>query len=185
MEIKNSKEENINKISSPEKKEKLSYKEDLWMYFDSINSKFFFERNKAKTLLYIISQKNDIDYEYSESLNYLFNQYITQFDAHQEKLNTNIDIGKSSLNEAIKSLINGLKAESEFYLNHTKNISENIIKPLEGFIMSQCEISNEFNTLAERMKFVCPKISFEKYEFNLARKMKRVERKINKLYEKY
>ena len=39
------------------------------------------------------------------------------------------------------------------------------------------QIINEFNTLAERMKFVCPKISFEKYEFNLARKMKRVERK--------
>ena len=39
------------------------------------------------------------------------------------------------------------------------------------------QISNEFNTLAERMKFLCPKIRFEKYEFNLARKMKRVERK--------
>lgn len=39
------------------------------------------------------------------------------------------------------------------------------------------QISNEFKTLSERMKFVCPTISFEKYEFNLARKMKRVERK--------
>lgn len=39
------------------------------------------------------------------------------------------------------------------------------------------QISNEFKTLSERMKFVCPKISFEKYEFNLSRKMKRVERK--------
>ena len=142
MEIKTQKEENINKISS---KEKLTYKEDLWMYFDSINEKFFFERNKAKTLLYIISQKNDIDYEYSESLNYLFNQYITQFDAHQRKFNPNIDNGKSTLNEAIKSLINGLKTQSEIYLNHTKNISENIIKSLEGFIMNQCEISTEFS----------------------------------------
>lgn len=39
------------------------------------------------------------------------------------------------------------------------------------------QISNEFKTLSERMKFVCPKISFQKYEFNLSRKMKRVERK--------
>lgn len=39
------------------------------------------------------------------------------------------------------------------------------------------QISNEFKTLSERMKFVCPNISFEKYEFNLTRKMKRVERK--------
>lgn len=39
------------------------------------------------------------------------------------------------------------------------------------------QINNEFKELSERMKFVCPKISFEKYEFNLATKMKRVERK--------
>lgn len=39
------------------------------------------------------------------------------------------------------------------------------------------QISNEFKTLSARMKFVCPKISFVKYEFNLSRKMKRVERK--------
>ena len=82
-----------NKILSQEKtKQKLTYKKDLWMYFDSIKEKFYFERNKAKTLLYIISQKNDIDYEYSESLNYLFNQYITQFDAHQDKLSNNISL---------------------------------------------------------------------------------------------
>ena len=40
------------------------------------------------------------------------------------------------------------------------------------------QIKDEFKTLSERMKFVCPKISFEKYEFNLARKMKRVERRV-------
>lgn len=39
------------------------------------------------------------------------------------------------------------------------------------------QISNEFKTLSERMKFLCPKISFKKYEFDLSRKMKRVERK--------
>ena len=39
------------------------------------------------------------------------------------------------------------------------------------------QINNEFKTLSERMKFVCPNIKFEKYEFNLSRKMKRVERK--------
>jgi len=183
MEIKNSKEENIIKISSPAKKEKLTYKEDLWMYFDSINSNFFFERNKAKTLLYIISQKNDIDYEYSESLNYLFNQYITQFDAHQDKLSNNIEKDKSTLNEAIKSLINGLKAESEFYLNHTKNISENIIKPLEGFIMSQCEISNEFNILMKRYEkdFMNVNKLVEQKQINFFQGGKSVESIINKL----
>jgi hypothetical protein len=153
------------------------------MYFDDINEKFFFERNKAKTLLYIISQKNDIDYEYSESLKYLFNQYITQFDAHQEQINSNIDNEKNTLNKAIKSLINGLKMESEFYLNHTKNILENFIKPLEGFIMNQCEISNEFSRLMKsyEKEFMNAYKQVEEKQLNFFQGGKSIENAINKL----
>ena len=170
-----------NEISTPDKK--LSYKKDLWMYFDDINEKFFFERNKAKTLLYIISQKNDIDYEYSESLKYLFNQYITQFDAHQEQVNSNIDNEKNTLNKAIKSLINGLKMESELYLNHTKNILENFIKPLEGFIMNQCEISNEFSRLMKsyEKEFMNAYKQVEEKQLNFFQGGKSIENAINKL----
>ena len=170
-----------NEISTPDKK--LSYKKDLWMYFDDINEKFFFERNKAKTLLYIISQKNDIDYEYSESLKYLFNQYITQFDAHQEQINSNIDNEKNTLNKAIKSLINGLKMESELYLNHTKNILANFIKPLEGFIMNQCEISNEFSRLMKsyEKEFMNAYKQVEDKQLNFFQGGKSIENAINKL----
>ena len=170
-----------NEISTPDKK--LSYKKDLWMYFDDINEKFFFERNKAKTLLYIISQKNDIDYEYSESLKYLFNQYITQFDAHQEQINSNIDNEKNTLNKAIKSLINGLKMESEVYLNHTKNILANFIKPLEGFIMNQCEISNEFSRLMKsyEKEFMNAYKQVEEKQLNFFQGGKSIENAINKL----
>ena len=170
-----------NEISTPDKK--LSYKKDLWMYFDDINEKFFFERNKAKTLLYIISQKNDIDYEYSESLKYLFNQYITQFDAHQEQINSNIDNEKNTLNKAIKSLINGFKYESELYLNHTKEISETIIKPLEGFIMNQCEISNEFSRLMKsyEKEFMNAYKQVEEKQLNFFQGGKSIENAINKL----
>ena len=170
-----------NEISTPDKK--LSYKKDLWMYFDDINEKFFFERNKAKTLLYIISQKNDIYYEYSESLKYLFNQYITQFDAHQEQINSNIDNEKNTLNKAIKSLINGLKMESELYLNHTKNILENFIKPLEGFIMNQCEISNEFSRLMKsyEKEFMNAYKQVEEKQLNFFQGGKSIENAINKL----
>lgn len=170
-----------NEISTPDKK--LSYKKDLWMYFDDINEKFFFERNKAKTLLYIISQKNDIDYEYSESLKYLFNQYITQFDAHQEQINSNIDNEKNTLNKAIKSLINGFKMESELYLNHTKNILENFIKPLEGFIMNQCEISNEFSRLMKsyEKEFMNAYKQVEEKQLNFFQGGKSIENAINKL----
>ena len=38
------------------------------------------------------------------------------------------------------------------------------------------QISKEFQALSQKMNFVCPKISFEKYEFILSKKMKRVER---------
>ena len=170
-----------NEISTPDKK--LSYKKDLWMYFDDINEKFFFERNKAKTLLYIISQKNDIDYEYSESLKNLFNQYITQFDAHQEQVNSNIDNEKNTLNKAIKSLINGLKMESELYLNHTKNILANFIKPLEGFIMNQCEISNEFSRLMKsyEKEFMNAYKQVEEKQLNFFQGGKSIENAINKL----
>ena len=49
-------EENKDDKNNNSSKEKLSYKKDLWMYFDSIKEKFYYERNKAKALLYIISQ---------------------------------------------------------------------------------------------------------------------------------
>lgn len=39
------------------------------------------------------------------------------------------------------------------------------------------QINNEFKIISKKMEFVCPQISFEKYEFDLERKMKRVERK--------
>ena len=70
------------------------FKKGLWMYFSSIKNKFFFDRTKAKALLYIISQKNEIEYEYSESLKYLYNQFISQFDnymssSHSKAFNEN------------------------------------------------------------------------------------------------
>ena len=164
--------------------EKLTYKKDLWMYFDIIKDKFYFDRNKAKTLLYIISQKNDIDYEYSENLKYLFNQFITQFDTYEEHIKSkNIDPEKNTLNKAIKCLINDLKYESELYLNHTKNILEKIIRPLEGFIMSQCEIINEFTTLMKSYEndFMNVNKQIEQKQINFFQGGKSVESAINKL----
>ena len=61
----------INDNNNEKNTSEASYKKGLWMYFDSIKDKFFFDRTKAKSLLYIISQKNDLEYVYSESLKYL------------------------------------------------------------------------------------------------------------------
>ena len=175
-----------NKILSQEKR-KLSYKKDLWMYFDSIKEKFYFERNKAKTLLYIISQKNDIDYEYSENLKYLFNQYINQYNINQEKLNSNgnnnTDKEKNTLNKAIKYFIYSLKTESDLYFNHTKEVLNNIIRPLECFIMTQIEKANEFPALMKsyEKEFMNAFKQLEQKQINFFQGGRSVETAMNKL----
>ena len=177
-------EEKIDEKNKNSSKEKLSYKKDLWMYFDSIKEKFYYERNKAKTLLYIISQKNDLYYEYSENLKYLFNQYMDEFSCNYEELNDkNTDNENNTLNKAIKSIINGLKNESELFLNHAKDIDENIIKPLEGFIMNQCEINNEFSSLMKSYEkdFMKTFKLLEEKQTNFYQGGRSVESAINKL----
>ena len=153
---------------------KLSYKKDLWMYYDTIKDKFFFDRTKAKTLLYIISQKTDLEYEYSQSLKYLYDQFTMQFDNHIYKNNNSDTYNEYTLNIAINNLINNLKHESELYSSHSNNILETIIKPLEGFIMNQCEVINEFNGLMEsyekEFKFISKILEEKQLNFHQAGK---------------
>ena len=135
---------NNNNINS----NKETYKEGLWMYFDSIKDKFSFDRAKAQSLLYIISQKNDIEYEYSESLKCLYNQFKNQYDNNIISSTNNIN-NENTLNTSINTLIDNLKYESELYSTHSKDVFDKIIKPMEGFIMNQYEISYELNALME------------------------------------
>ena len=165
--------------SNSQKNNTLSYKKDLWMHFDSIKDKFFFDRTKSKALLYIISQKNDIEYEYSESLKYLYNQFISQFDNHK---NNNI-LNENTLNITINNLINNIKYESDLYANHSKDVINNIIKPLEGFIMNQCEICHELIELMEsyEKEFKLINQQMEQKQINFHHGVKAVESAINKL----
>ena len=132
---------NINNINTDgvDKKKNISYKKDLWMYFDSIKNKFFYDRTKAKSLLYIISQKNDLEYEYSQNLKNLYEQYKIEFDNANKKNISNNVYNETSLSLAINNFIDKIKYESELYSNHSKDILENIIKPLEDYIVKQCE----------------------------------------------
>ena len=173
---------NENKTNINIDSNKALYKKGLWMYFSSIKNKFFFDRTKAKALLYIISQKNEIEYEYSESLKYLYNQFISQFDNYMSSSHSKA-FNENSLNITINFLINNLKHESELYANHSKEILNNIIKPLEGFIMNQCEMSYELIGLMEsyekEFKLVCQQIEQKKNNFQQAGK--NVEIALNKL----
>ena len=173
---------NENKTNINIDSNKALYKKGLWMYFSSIKNKFFFDRTKAKALLYIISQKNEIEYEYSESLKYLYNQFISQFDNYMSSSHSKA-FNENSLNITINFFINNLKYESELYANHSKEILNNIIKPLEGFIMNQCEMSYELIGLMEsyekEFKLVCQQIEQKKNNFQQAGK--NVEISLNKL----
>lgn len=171
-----------NKINDNDKNtSKESYKNGLWMYFDSIKDKFFFDRTKAKSLLYIISQKNDLEYEYSESLKYLYNQFISQFDHISPSMNKVYN--ENSLNITINALISSLKDESELYYNHSKYVLENIIKPMEGFIMNQCELGYELidlmNSYEKEFKIVNQQL--EKKQNNFHHGGKSLELAMNKL----
>ena len=173
---------NENKANINADSNKALYKKGLWMYFSSIKNKFFLDRTKAKALLYIISQKNEIEYEYSESLKYLYKQFISQFDNYMSSSHSKY-FNENSLNITINIFINNLKYESELYANHSKEILNNIIKPLEGFIMNQCEISYELIGLMEsyekEFKLVCQQIEQKKNNFHQAGK--NVENALKKL----
>ena len=173
---------NENKANINADSNKALYKKGLWMYFSSIKNKFFLDRTKAKALLYIISQKNEIEYEYSESLKYLYKQFISQFDNYMSSSHSKY-FNENSLNITINIFINNLKYESELYANHSKEILNNLIKPLEGFIMNQCEISYELIGLMEsyekEFKLVCQQIEQKKNNFHQAGK--NVENALKKL----
>jgi len=173
---------NENKTNINADSNKALYKKGLWMYFSSIKNKFFLDRTKAKALLYIISQKNEIEYEYSESLKYLYKQFISQFDNYMSSSHSKT-FNENSLNITINIFINNLKYESELYAYHSKEILNNIIKPLEGFIMNQCEISYELIGLMEsyekEFKLVCQQIEQKKNNFHQAGK--NVENALKKL----
>ncbi len=173
---------NENKANINADSNKALYKKGLWMYFSSIKNKFFLDRTKAKALLYIISQKNEIEYEYSESLKYLYKQFISQFDNYMSSSHSKT-FNENSLNITINIFINNLKYESELYANHSKEILNNLIKPLEGFIMNQYEISYELIGLMEsyekEFKLVCQQIEQKKNNFHQAGK--NVENALKKL----
>ena len=160
-----------------------SYKNDLWMYFDSIKDKFFFDRTKAKSLLYIISQKNDLEYEYSQSLKYLYDQFTTQFDNYVNQNSKDNEYNQNTLNLAINNLIYNLKYESELYLNHSKYIIENILRPLESFIMNQSEINYELIGLMEsyEKEFKLVNHLVEQKQVNFHHGIRAVESAMNKL----
>jgi hypothetical protein len=148
-----------------------SYKKDLWMYFESINSKFKKDRQKVKSFMYIISQKNSLADEYADNLDSLYNQFYVELNYFiEESDNSNIDNKKYSLDNLLCIYLENIKTESELFKNYSKIIRNEFLKNLEQNINLQYELNSQLN---EQLK---------KYELNFIKVIKKIEQ-IKKDYQ--
>ena len=145
--LNNNKDANINSNEINEKK--LSYKNDLWMYFESINSKFIKDRQKAKSLMYIISQKSTMAEEYSNNLDSLYNQFFIDlnFFMDEEKINNNNNDQKDILDNFLSTYLENIKSESILFKNYSKLVNNKILHSLEQNLKVQYDMNSQLNEL--------------------------------------
>ena len=139
-------------------KKLLNYEKNLWLGFKTINLNFKEERNIGKILLYIFSQKNNLECEYANGIKRLCDMYYNYFNNdNQEKEN------KSTLKSGIDSLLNEIINESSIHLDNVKNIEDNVLKPfgilLENQLKKGIELAdkiyltqNNFKKVVEHLK---------------------------------
>ena len=167
------------------KENHLSYKKDLWMYFESINSKFIKDRQKAKSLMYIISQKSILTEEYSNNLDLLYNQFFIELNyfLDDEAINNNTN-PKYILDNVLSIYLENIKNESILLKNYSKVVKNKILNNLEQNMKVQYEMNvhlNElFNTYENLFKTIIQNLN--KYKENYEKTGKLVE-KSKKDYE--
>ena len=164
------KDNNINNVIN---NNQYSYKKDLWMYFDSINTKFIKDRQKAKSFMYIISQKNSLTDEYADNLDSLYNQFFVELNYFIEENDNNIiDNKKYSLDHLLCIYLENIKSESDLFKNYSKIIRNEFLKNLERNINLQYELNSKlkklFKTYEQNFKKVIQKIEKIKKDYQLA-----------------
>ena len=124
-----------------------SYKKDLWMYFESINSRFLKERQKVKSLMYIFLQKSIFSEEYGQNLDLLYNQVYTELSYFVEIENSTKNNNKNILLDDLYNIfLENIKNESLLYKKYSKSIKSNLNK-LEQNIKIQYEMNSHLNEL--------------------------------------
>ena len=124
-----------------------SYKKDLWMYFESINSRFLKERQKVKSLMYIFLQKSIFSEEYGQNLDLLYNQVYTELSYFVEIENSTKNNNKNILLDDLYNIfLENIKNESLLYKKYSKSIKNNLNK-LEQNINIQFEMNSHLNEL--------------------------------------
>ena len=172
--LKEKKENSINDNNNIINNNDYSYKKDLWMYFESINSKFIKDRQKAKSLMYIISQKNSLIEEYAENLNSLYNQFYIELNnfIEESNINNNDNNNKYSLDNLLNIYLENIKNESELFKNYSNLINDQFLKSLEQNIKMQYEKNSQLNELLksyeENFKKVLNKIENIKKDYQHA-----------------
>ena len=110
------------------------YSNDLWLGFDTIIRHFNVERNMMKKIMYIISEKKNIEFEYAEQLSNLYSFYQKNKISNEEEY---------SLHKAFNVFFEEIKKESELHLKNVLSIENNIIKETNKLINEQIKKSHE------------------------------------------
>ena len=172
--IKNNINNNINNNNI--KNDTISYKKDLWMYYDSINSKFIKDREKAKTLMYIISQKSMLSEEYANNLELLYNQFFIELSYFmEEEKNKNNENKKYTLDNILNSFLENIKKESTLFKDYSISIKNKCLNILEQNIKLQYQMHTDLNdfhkTYESKFKQVLQNINDYKEEYEKAGKL--------------
>ena len=175
--IKNNINNNINNNNI--KNDTISYKKDLWMYYDSINSKFIKDREKAKTLMYIISQKSMLSEEYANNLELLYNQFFIELSYFmEEEKNKKNENKKYTLDNILNSFLENIKKESTLFKDYSISIKNKFVIFIHYIIMLiklQYQMHTDLNdfhkTYESKFKQVLQNINDYKEEYEKAGKL--------------
>ena len=119
---------------------KLSYINNLWLYFEEIKNRFLCNRDKIKTIIKIYNKKISLDKKYTSEIKALCNKYY-------EKYKKDNIITPSEM--AINKLIDVFKEEIIIFEEQINYIKSELIKSLNGLIEGQISVSNEMIKLME------------------------------------
>ena len=120
---------------------KLTYLNNLWMYFDEITDRFNLNRNKIKDIYKILKQKNEMEKKYSSNIKKLCDEYIIKY-------NNKNDI-ETPCDSAINKIVDILKEEAKLIEEKTKYLSSDLIMSLNSLAKSQISISKEILKIME------------------------------------
>jgi hypothetical protein len=152
-----------------------SYKKDLWMYFESINSKFYKDRQKAKVLMYIISLKNNLVEEYANNLDSIYNQFYIELSYFSDNNSVNHNLNndkKYSLDNIMNLFLESIKIESQLCKDYIKLTKEKFFNNLEENLKIQYDKNSNLNelikTYEKKFKKVIEKVNEIKLDYEKA-----------------